>query len=488
MAIGLPPKFSKTIELDQITIPEKLVLILEILNEENYAIYYASKIGIKASSNKGMFEWNNDIIVKIEEASILIESESSGSDIIDFNKNKKFVQHLESIILSKKDKMDRTKLNEDYELIKPNLIPEELDEFLLPPKNFMDKVKDYFSLIVPKDEYFATPILVLINIAVFILMVIFGVNVFNPTAQALIEWGANYNFMTFNTQWWRMLTCNFVHIGVIHLLMNCFTLVYIGVLLESYLGKIKLFIFYIFCGITSSMASLWWHDMTVSAGASGSIFGLFGVFLALLLSKIIEPETRKSLLQSVAVFIVVNLMYGSVGTIDNAAHIGGLLGGLFLGCSILPSFYKPDSSLNKSFLYIALLLIIVGGGLFYKYYNAQYRAYEGSFQLFKKNEEKALNVFGNNIVSEESHLNNIQKNGINVWKSNKSQIAKMKSLNLPEYYSNFAYQLEIYNNLRLMNYELIYKRIDEASNEYDLAIDSTDREIELLVKEMENTK
>ena len=67
--------------------------------------------------------------------------------------------------------------------------------------------------------------------------------------------------------------------------------------------------------------------MTVSAGASGAIFGIYGVFLALLLTNIIDVVQRKALLLSIGVFVAYNLLNGLREGIDNAAHVGGLAAG-----------------------------------------------------------------------------------------------------------------------------------------------------------------
>ena len=73
------------------------------------------------------------------------------------------------------------------------------------------------------------------------------------------------------------------------------------------------------------------HAETISAGASGSIFGLYGIFLAFLLFHRIERSQRKALLTSILIFVGYNLIYGIRAGVDNAAHIGGLLSGFLLG-------------------------------------------------------------------------------------------------------------------------------------------------------------
>ena len=124
--------------------------------------------------------------------------------------------------------------------------------------------------------------------------------------------------------------------------MNMYALLYIGVLLEPILGRSRFISAYLLTGLTASITSLWWHDLTISAGASGAIFGMYGVFLAMLTTNVIEEAKRKALLTSIAIFVGYNLIYGLKGGIDNAAHIGGLLGGLVIGYASILSLKKPE--------------------------------------------------------------------------------------------------------------------------------------------------
>jgi membrane associated rhomboid family serine protease len=167
-------------------------------------------------------------------------------------------------------------------------------------------------------------------------MVVTGMGFISFSGEALLNWGANYGPMTTNGEWWRLLTSTFLHGGLMHLLANMIGLVFVGVFLEPVLGRTRYLIVYLLTGILASAASIWWYDATVSVGASGAIFGLYGVFLALMLTKIFPPELGKAFLVSTAIFIGYNLLMGLVGGIDNAAHIGGLSSGFIVGLALSP--------------------------------------------------------------------------------------------------------------------------------------------------------
>jgi rhomboid protease GluP len=122
------------------------------------------------------------------------------------------------------------------------------------------------------------------------------------------------------------------------------------------LGKVKYITAYLCTGIFASLASLWWHKEPIaSAGASGAIFGMFGVFLALLSTNLIPKQARNSLLQSIAIFVVYNLAYGMKSGVDNSAHVGGLLSGLLIGYLYYPGL---RSGTKKSMAVAGVLIVL----------------------------------------------------------------------------------------------------------------------------------
>lgn len=177
-----------------------------------------------------------------------------------------------------------------------------------------------------------------INVAVFLAQSASGVSVSSPTVADLIKWGGDLGTLTTHGQWWRTLTCIFVHAGIVHLAMNMFVLWSIGPFVERLLGNLGFLVLYLFAGIAGSLASLIHAPSVVSIGASGAIFGLYGGIVGFLLrSKGTLPnEVVKQLWRTAGAFIFYNVLYGmAVAGLDQAAHfggfIGGALGGLVLG-------------------------------------------------------------------------------------------------------------------------------------------------------------
>ena len=198
-------------------------------------------------------------------------------------------------------------------------------------QNQWDSFYKFISSIKITNKSSVSIIIIALNILVFIIMVFAGLGFISFDGQDLYAWGANYRPAVVNGQWWRLLTNIFLHGGLMHLIFNMYGLLFVSIFLEPVLGRAKFIIAYILCGLLASLASIWWHPATLSVGASGAIFGLYGVLTALLTTNKADANSKKGLLINNAIFIGINLIIGFTGGIDNAAHIGGLLAGFIIG-------------------------------------------------------------------------------------------------------------------------------------------------------------
>jgi rhomboid protease GluP len=175
------------------------------------------------------------------------------------------------------------------------------------------------------------------NFAIYGIMLLTGVPVLEPSVPSLLQWGANLGSMTTSGQWWRLFTCTFLHIGLIHILFNMFVLWDIGRFMERLIGHPGFAVVYLLSGLAGSVASMWWNPYIVSAGASGAIFGLYGCLIGYLLagSREIPADVANKLRKNALIFLGYNLIWGLAhrGT-DVAGHLGGLVGGLACGFAL----------------------------------------------------------------------------------------------------------------------------------------------------------
>jgi membrane associated rhomboid family serine protease/Flp pilus assembly protein TadD len=206
-----------------------------------------------------------------------------------------------------------------------------------------------------------------INVAVYLGMMFAGVSMLsNPSGQDLVRWGANFGPYTLGGQWWRLLTCVFVHGGLLHIAFNMWCLWDLGALAESIYGHWTFGAVYLITGVLASLVSLWWNPHVLSVGASGAIFGIAGALVAsFYLGEFSLPSAAiKGTLRSLVLFVGYNLFFGTVAHgIDNAAHIGGLVSGLILGALIARVAPSRDDIFRRvGVLLLGVLLVGTGVG------------------------------------------------------------------------------------------------------------------------------
>uniref|UniRef100_A0A2P2JJN4 RHOMBOID-like protein n=1 Tax=Rhizophora mucronata TaxID=61149 RepID=A0A2P2JJN4_RHIMU len=172
-------------------------------------------------------------------------------------------------------------------------------------------------------------------------------------------------------QWWRLITCIWLHAGVFHLLANMLSLVFIGIRLEQQFGFVRVGVIYLLSGIGGSILSSLFIQQNISVGASGALFGLLGAMLSELLTNWTIYSNKIAALLTLVFIIAINLAVGLLPHVDNFAHIGGFLTGFLLGFILLirPQFgwvdrqYLPAGARvnpkHKVYQYVLLLVAIV---------------------------------------------------------------------------------------------------------------------------------
>ena len=178
-----------------------------------------------------------------------------------------------------------------------------------------------------------TPALIALNVIVLILMMSGAGTPGDP--GPLAGWGGNFWLRTRNGEWWRLVTSMFVHAGPLHLLVVVAGLLQIGLILERLVGRLIVVAVFLIAGVLAGVVHLATHPMATSVGASGAVFGLYGLLLAASIwgmrhrSNVTIPlPVVKRLAPAAAVFILYNLANDSVGA---AAELAGFLAGLVCG-------------------------------------------------------------------------------------------------------------------------------------------------------------
>ncbi len=473
MAVGFTPQHKEELSYEGLTPQQFLAIAIQAAQQLEWKLSHTSPNGFIAYTKMSWKSFSHKITLKLTENAGTIKSESTGSEVVDWGRNKKQVDRFITAFSEIKNVVTPEELQHKAGELQQNLIAVEDDILTQPPPTAKDGIAGFFALFIPREGYFITPLLVDLNILVFIVMVATGVDFMFPENQSLLWWGANFRPATLNGEWWRLLTCCFLHIGIFHLLMNMYALVYIGLLLEPYLGRTRFTAAYLLTGITASVASLWWHDNTVSAGASGAIFGMYGVFLAMLTTNLIEKEARTALLTSIGIFVVYNLMNGMKGGIDNAAHLGGLAGGLLMGYLFVFSLKKPEA-MQLKYLTIALPALLFAaltvGAV--NYIPNTLGVYQRKMKDFSVMENKALEVYNLSAnATYQQRLIGYRDTGLYYWNKNLALLHEIEQLDLPLEFRKRNDLLLQYTQLRIGSYTALAKTFEENTDKYNTEIE-----------------
>ncbi|MFP5113599.1 rhomboid family intramembrane serine protease [Bacillaceae bacterium C204] len=325
------------------------------------------------------------------------------------------------------------------------------------------KVKTERAILLNGKPFF-TYVFIAIQLAVFFWLQMHGGS---TNTSTLIKYGAKVNQLIVEGEWWRFITPVFLHIGFVHLAMNTLALYFLGTEVERIFGNLRFLVIYLFAGVIGFIASFIF-SANLSAGASGAIFGCFG---ALLYFGVIFPKLFfRTMGLNLLVVLGINLMIGfSASGIDNAGHLGGLVGGFFgAGVVHLPKKKKP--LLQMLFFIVAAALL--WGSLSYGF-SASGKAYDENSGLLmaqeyikQNNYDKAYNV-----------LKESEENAVNVSEKTYFLLSfveiKKEMLTEAKTHLEKAIKLdpsfdEAFFNLALINLE--QKDLEEAKENIQLAI------------------
>jgi len=213
------------------------------------------------------------------------------------------------------------------------------------------KIEKLFAMKNPIITY----LIMIICLILFIAMYIFGDG--STYVKTLVEFGGNAVYYTKSGDYYRLLTSIFLHAGIIHIVCNMYSLYVIGPQSESFYGKWKFLLIFLISGISGNLLSVALSGMNaVGVGASGAIFGLlgsivyFGYHYRVYLGNVLKSQ--------ILPIIGLNLLIGfTFSGIDNFAHIGGLIGGVFASMAVgVPDKSSKSDKING----IVLLLIYLG--------------------------------------------------------------------------------------------------------------------------------
>ncbi|WP_428329913.1 rhomboid family intramembrane serine protease [Mucilaginibacter sp.] len=477
MAWGISPYKTAVIPLGDYNADHYLTLLYHAFANLGWHTGYFDREGIIAYTNISWASYAEEVSVRIVNNEVIIKSECIGYQFFfyDYGKNQKNLDLLYNEIPYVEYHLQLNLEQTTQQLI--DSIPE--NQFLTlanPPMGAKETLHTFFSPFIPTKNYLITPLLVFVNIAVFMvtmlllwIMMAIVLAKHNGDASQSIEGvylslGFSDRTQVLNGQVWRLLTNTFLHFSLLHLTGNMIVLIYIGSMLECKLGKWNYLFLYLFAGVCASLTSVIWNTHMISGGASGPIFGLFGILLALLSTNFYERNARRALLISTAIFVGFNIIpFGK--HIDDAAHFGGLIAGYIMGwIAYLGIKYNKQSLISVSTLAITVLFM----GLCLRYAHT-YNFKELNRLLVKERVELDSlndNFYGqqNSALSHADRISILEHRALPRLKTLKDIAQKLTQVPLPDKQTQIA---KFHSKILLqecMMFNLLYKEAHDQDN------------------------
>lgn len=475
-------EFKSNVPLNDLTARQFLMLVSKVFDKLNWPYVFKDETTVVAEA--GRFKASEDVTVSFTGEEATIHSKCNSWYITDLGRNKKHVNKLIEEIDAARQQYTAEQLDEQYGELEKQSIAEAK---ALQERFEKGELTASDKLSLGIGGHYVTYALIGINVLVFIAMVISGVPILDPTGIDILNWGGNMRAFTASGEWWRLIACVFVHIGIVHLLLNMYALFMIGLYLEPILGRWKFLAAYLSTGVLASLTSLWWSADRVSAGASGAIFGMYGLFVALLTTNMIDKKMRAGLMQSMAVFVIYNLVYGLKGNIDNAAHIGGLVSGFVLGY-IYYFFQKKDKE-AKLFPVVALALAIVVSVGILRNYNDDTVKFERAWEEFALLEEKGMRpLIGRDTLTAAEFIKMAETESIPAWIEIKSVLKKTDDYKLSDAAATQRRLLKEYADMRLQHTQLWVEWEKAPDDELLKRMEKVAGRIESILAELEQIK
>lgn len=259
-------------------------------------------------------------------------------DLEDFKKNK--------VVKEFFPKVSDTTLTDEVDPVEFFKLTEDMNQKTIKNEKKLAKI---FS---PKKPI-VTYIIIVFNLMVFL----YGM--LHSNDELINIFGNNYELVQAG-QFYRLLTCMFVHGGIMHLLLNMYALYTIGPVVERYYGKSKYIFIYLVSGLLGSVfSSVFMSAGSISIGASGAIFGLLGSICYF--TYYYRATLQGILRESIVPVIVINLIIGfMLPSVDLVAHIGGLLGGILVSMGLgIGDKYRKNDQINGFIVLILMFIFLI---------------------------------------------------------------------------------------------------------------------------------
>ncbi|MBA4139202.1 MAG: rhomboid family intramembrane serine protease [Segetibacter sp.] len=419
------------------------------------------------------------ITIQPEKEKILFKSKSENIELLEARHNQKNIEEelLPAFNKVRKD-WSATQLQNAATAIQTETLKQ------LTTGNRVDSGKITFGF----KDHEVTFLLIALKLIVFTTMAINGVSAINPVAGDILKWGGCLKAYVTGGEWWRLISAIFAHKGVVDLLVSMAALYFIGLMVESILGKAKFLIAFLCAGMLGNLAGIMWYNETVIAGASGAVFGLYGVFLAFATTAYINKQFPKGWLLSILSYVIFSVVIGIRADVYNAINFGGFVSGICIGYLFYFFHFKRNVA-RAGGTRISVEVLIITSLLVFLYI----RSKRNDTMRFEKAIMK-LNQIEVKAMTQMQHLQFTKSNKeaaevlrdstLPEWQHFQKELIKTDSYKLNDKFTQKRKLLSKYAQMRVLQTTLLYESIKDSSDRHHNRINSVSDSIDLIIDQL----
>lgn len=476
MAFGWKTEYEKRVPIEGLTSWEVFIVAKKACEELEWEHLIADEKTFTATTP---IHWtlNEEIItIVLENEQIIFKSQSESLELYEAGRNKKNIEeHFIPAFNKAKQAIAAETLRSEAELLRQ----ETVTQLSTGTRVAGDKIS--FGI----RDHEVTFYLILVNIVVFVLMVVKGVDLYYPSSTAVTQWGGNVREFVAAGDWWRLVTNLFLNIGIQLLVANIIGLYFIGLLVETILGKVKYLIAYLTTGALASLASIYFQGYGVSAGASAAVAGLYGILIAFASTGYVNKKFNKFWFAGIVAYGAFVILYDSEGRIDKTAALAGLVAGIVVGYLFYFFHFRRNvaraggTRISVEIMLLSALLIF----LFIRSGKDDSLRFEKAVMKLNQIELKAMNQMQDLQTADDDKeaARILKEKALPLWKNFQKEINRTDRYHLDEQFNRKRKLLHEYAELRIRQTELIYKSMQEDTEKYNEQIEKVSERTEKII-------